>query len=112
MDSDAYVFSLLRVLPLWLIDPFGRFLGRMPKGSCRSEESALEFSCTSAPDPTDRLERARGRQVVEPEVGATLLVGLTAHEPCTSPVPAVAVERAAARAALRVRLAGRDAFTC
>ena len=37
--ADAYVFSLLRLLPLWLVDPFGRFLGRKALRIVRGEET-------------------------------------------------------------------------
>jgi NAD(P)-dependent dehydrogenase (short-subunit alcohol dehydrogenase family) len=37
--ADAYVFSLLRLLPLWLSDPLGRFLGRKALRIVRGEES-------------------------------------------------------------------------
>jgi len=36
---DAYVFSLLRLLPLWLIDSFGRFLGKKALRVVRGEET-------------------------------------------------------------------------
>jgi hypothetical protein len=26
--ADAYFFSFLRIFPAWLVDPFGRFMGR------------------------------------------------------------------------------------
>jgi NAD(P)-dependent dehydrogenase (short-subunit alcohol dehydrogenase family) len=34
---DAYVFSLLRLLPLWLIDPLGRFMARTAKTVIRGQ---------------------------------------------------------------------------
>ena len=37
--ADAYVFSLLRLLPAWLVDPFGRFLGRKALRIVRGEET-------------------------------------------------------------------------
>ncbi|MFT3926811.1 MAG: SDR family NAD(P)-dependent oxidoreductase [Myxococcales bacterium] len=36
--ADSYVFSLLRVLPLWLVDPFGRYLGWKALRIVRGEE--------------------------------------------------------------------------
>ncbi len=37
--ADSYVFSLLRLLPLWLSDPLGRFAGRKALRIVRGEES-------------------------------------------------------------------------
>lgn len=37
--ADAYVFSVLRLLPLWLADPLGRFLGRKALRIVRGEEA-------------------------------------------------------------------------
>jgi NAD(P)-dependent dehydrogenase (short-subunit alcohol dehydrogenase family) len=37
--ADSYVFSLLRLLPLWLVDPFGRFMGRKALRMVRGEET-------------------------------------------------------------------------
>jgi short-subunit dehydrogenase len=34
---DSYFFSLLRLLPLWLIDPFGRFMARTALSVVRPE---------------------------------------------------------------------------
>ena len=36
--ADAYVFSVLRLLPLWLVDPLGHFLGRKALRIVRGEE--------------------------------------------------------------------------
>lgn len=39
---DAYLFSLLRLLPLWLIDPLGRFMARTAKTIVRPQLTAAK----------------------------------------------------------------------
>jgi hypothetical protein len=59
---DAYAISLLRLLPLWIADPLGRFLGRTaltvveqstfklsPAAEAHARDQELTSSCPSRP---------------------------------------------------------------